>query len=199
MKKGDANAFEPEGLTFNSRGLSEALGAKPPVSFDKNTTLKGSSLHSERTMAQTLTKLFVHIVFSTRLRQPLITPEIEPELYAYIGGVCKSNGSVLTAAGGATDHIHLLVSMSKSITVSDLLLEIKRDSSSWIKRGRPSFAGFHWQDGYGAFTIGESQVGALRKYFAGQKEHHKRVSFQDEFRDLLRKYKVEFDERYVWS
>ena len=106
------------------------------------------------------------------------------------------NGCALLAAGGTADHVHLLVSLSKSISVVELLLPLKRDSSAWMKDAAPEFS---WQDGYGAFSVGESQVEALRAYFAKQKEHHRTATFQDEYRTLLRKYGVEFDERYVWG
>ncbi|MFG0286148.1 MAG: IS200/IS605 family transposase [Phycisphaerales bacterium JB039] len=150
-------------------------------------------------MASTLTSILLHIVFSTKNREACIAEAIEPDLHAYIGGICRNNGSALRAAGGTSDHIHLLVSQAKTISTSDLLQQIKGDSSEWIKTRGGEFAGFRWQEGYGAFSIGQSQVGALRRYLAGQKEHHRTRSFQEEFLELLRKYKVEYDERYIWG
>ena len=150
-------------------------------------------------MASTLTSILLHIVFSTKNREARITEALEPDLYAYIGGICRNNGSALRGAGGTFDHVHLLVSQAKTISTSDLLQQIKGDSSEWIKTQGAEFAGFRWQEGYGAFSIGESQVGALRRYLAGQKEHHRTRSFQEEFLALLRKYKVEYDERYIWG
>lgn len=125
--------------------------------------------------------------------------EVESNLFAYIGGICRGHESPLLAAGGAADHVHLLVSVSKSIPVTQLLQEIKRDSSVWMKRQPGVVSEFSWQDGYGALSIGESQLAATRAYFAKQREHHRTESFQDEFRALLRKYSVEFDERHVWG
>lgn len=139
------------------------------------------------------------MVFSTKAREDLITADVEPDLFAYIGGICRGHGCTLLAAGGTANHAHLLVSFSKTLAVSDLLLEIKRDSSHWIKTKGAAFAGFHWQDGYGAFTIGESQVEALIQYIRNQKEHHHTRTFEDEYRALLRLYRIEFDERYVWA
>ncbi len=150
-------------------------------------------------MAQTLTRLLVHLVFSTKAREDLITIDVEPDLFAYIGGICRGHGCTLLAAGGTANHVHLLVSMSKTLALSDLLLEIKRDSSHWIKTKGATFAGFHWQDGYGAFTIGESQIDALTQYIRNQREHHRTRTFEDEYRTLLRRYRVEFDERYLWA
>ena len=109
-------------------------------------------------MAQTLTSLLVHIVFSTKHRVSIITPEIEPELFAYIGGILKNNSSPLLAAGGTSDHIHLLVSQSKNIALSLLIQDVKKDSSIWIKTQSEIFKDFHWQDGYGAFSVSKSEV-----------------------------------------
>src|SRR5262245_8853165 len=149
-------------------------------------------------MAQTLTRLLVHIVFSTKNRAAVISEEVEAELYAYIGGICRNLESPLLDAGGAADHVHLLVSQSKNIALSELLKNIKKDSSFWIKTKGSAFRGLHWQHGYSAFSIGESGLPALRRYFAEQKEHHRRVTFQDELRAFLKKYNVPYDERYVW-
>ncbi len=110
----------------------------------------------------------------------MIPETVEPDLYAYIGGICRNHGCRLLDAGGTVDHVHLLVSMGKTIAVSELLMQIKRDSSKWIKTQGPEFAAFGWQDGYGAFSIGQSQVEDLRRYLAGQKEHHRTRSFKEE-------------------
>ena len=107
-------------------------------------------------MAQTLVSLIVHVIFSTKNREKLITPEIEPELFAYVGGSLKNNESRLLDAGGTSDHVHLLISQSKTIALSTLMKDVKKDSSSWIKTKGRTFRTFHWQDGYGAFSIGKS-------------------------------------------
>lgn len=147
-------------------------------------------------MASTLTKILVHITFSTKHRDPVIRPEVEKDLFAYIGGICRRMESPLWAMGGTPDHVHMLVSLGKTVALSSLMLEVKRDSSKWLKDHIPGFA---WQDGYFAFSIGESGVEALRTYIANQKEHHKTVEFKDEVRVFLRKYGMEWDERYVWE
>ncbi|QKK09606.1 MAG: IS200/IS605 family transposase [Planctomycetota bacterium] len=148
-------------------------------------------------MATTYVSILLHVIFSTKLRAPLITPSIEPDLHAYIGGVCKSNSCVLLAANGTTDHVHLLISLGKTVSISELMLQVKRDSSTWIKSQGQEFAGFRWQEGYGAFSIGQSQVDAVRRYIAGQKEHHKTVPFRDELIEFLRRYEIPFEERYL--
>jgi putative transposase len=148
-------------------------------------------------MASTLTRVLIHVTFSTRLREPLIPEALEADLYAYAGGICRRLESPLLAMGGTADHVHMLVSLSKKVALSDLLMEVKRDSSKWVKEhvGRE----FGWQDGYFGFSIGESGVGPLRAYIARQKEHHATVDFKDEMRAFMRKYGIEWDERYVWD
>lgn len=150
-------------------------------------------------MASTLTKLLIHITFSTKDRLALIPEAIEPDLHAYIGGICRRMESPLLAMGGAADHVHMLVSLGKTIALSELMLNVKRDSSKWIKEKHEAPHAFGWQDGYFGFSIGESGVDALRAYIANQKEHHKSVAFKDEMRTFLRKYGIEWDERYVWD
>ncbi len=150
-------------------------------------------------MASTLTKILVHIVFSAKYREALIRAELESDLYAYIGGICRRMESPLLAMGGTVDHVHMMISLGKTVALSNLMLEVKRDSSKWMKEQDAALASFGWQDGYFAFSIGESGADALRAYIANQKEHHKAVDFKDEVRALLRKYGIEWDERYVWD
>ena len=148
-------------------------------------------------MASTLTRLLVHVTFSTKDREPLIDGSIEPDSFAFVGGICRGMDSPLLAMGGTSDHVHMMVSLSKSAALADLVMNVKRDSSVWMKdRG---VRAFKWQAGYFAFTIGQSGEAGLKRYIAGQKEHHKRVDFLDEVREFLRKYRVEWDERYAWT
>ena len=150
-------------------------------------------------MPQSLATLLVHVIFSTKLRANLITPEIESELFSYIGGIVKNNQSVLIAANGTPNHVHLLISIGKNIALSSLIGDIKRDSSKWLKTKDIKFNNFHWQDGYGAFSIGHSQTDTVKKYIERQKIKHHIVTFEDEFRAFLEKYQMPFDERYVWD
>jgi putative transposase len=138
------------------------------------------------------------MVWSTKDRLRIIPPDFEPQLYGYVGGIIRNNGGRMIAAGGDTDHIHLLASIGR-IDVAELTGDIKRDSSAWIKKQDQQFDRFYWQRGYGAFSIGQSQVPAVSRYIRDQKEHHRKQSYQDEFRALCRKYDVEFDERYCWD
>lgn len=149
-------------------------------------------------MPQSLVKILVHMVFSTKDRIRMIPPEIEPVLYGFISGIITNNGGRMIIAGGDADHSHVLASIGR-IDISELIGDIKRDSSSWIKKQDQRFRKFYWQRGYGAFSIGQSQVPAVSKYIRDQKQHHQTQSYQDEFRELCRKYEVEIDERYCWD
>ena len=122
--------------------------------------------------------------------------KIERELFAYIGGVLRKHQSVLLAANGTANHIHLLISLSKNIALSDLLRELKKASSYWIKTKDAKFKSFQWQAGFGAFSIGQSQLETVKQYIANQKEHHKIELFEDEYRKFLQKYEIDFDEKY---
>ncbi len=147
-------------------------------------------------MPQSLVKILVHTVFSTKNRVDLIEPGIEDELFAYIHGIVHNNKSKLIIANGTANHIHLLISLGKTIDISELVGDIKRDSSVWMKQHRKDF---YWQEGYGAFSIGQSQVDDVVNYIKNQKQHHARADFKDEFRAMLKKYEVEYDERFVWD
>jgi putative transposase len=150
-------------------------------------------------MPQSLVKILVHVVFSTKDRANLIKPEIEEALYGYIHGIVENNHSKLIIANGMPDHIHLLISLGKTMDISGLIGDIKRGSSRWIKTHEAGSSNFYWQRGYGAFSIGQSQVDDVKRYVAGQKEHHHKQDFKDEFRMLLHKYEVDYDERYIWD
>ena len=150
-------------------------------------------------MGQSLVKNYVHIVFSTKHRQPFINEAIEKELYSYIGGICKALECPPIKIGGYYDHVHILCMLSKKITLMKLLEEIKSHSSKWIKTKDESLKNFYWQDGYGAFSVNPAEVDVVIKYIENQKEHHGKVTFQDEYRKFLKKYKVEYDEKYVWD
>jgi len=150
-------------------------------------------------MAQTLVKLYVHIIFSTKHRAPFISGEIEPHLHAYMTGIVKGTGARLVRIGGMPDHVHLLALLAKTQTLSGLVQVIKKESSKWIKPCGEEFAEFHWQDGYGAFSVSESGVETCIRYIDNQTTHHVRLSFQQELLMLLRKHHVEYDERYMWD
>ena len=150
-------------------------------------------------MSQSLSSILIHLVFSTKNREPFITPAIESELHPYMARIFRALKSPSLAIDGTTDHIHILFSLGRVITVADLVEEVKTESSKWIKRKGQKFRSFHWQAGYGAFSIGQSNVETLKRYIRGQKKHHSRITFQDEYRKFLKRYQVDYDERYVWD
>jgi putative transposase len=150
-------------------------------------------------MAQTLISCYLHIVFSTKNRVAMIDPEIENDLFAYIGGIVRNFDGKLLKGGGTSNHDHLLVSMSKNHLIPDLVGAVKRDSSKWIKTLDAKFSKFAWQDGYSAFSVGHTQLAVVERYIANQKEHHRKHLFEDEMRGFYRKYDIDFDEKYVWD
>ncbi len=150
-------------------------------------------------MGQSLVKNYLHVVFSTKHRQPLITDAVELKLHAYLSGICKSLDSHALKIGGYNDHIHILCTLSKKIALVKLMEEIKSHSSKWMKAPEVGISDFYWQEGYGAFSVNPSEVELVCDYIERQKEHHKTRTFQDEYRAFLQKYGVEYDERYVWD
>ncbi|MDM8522030.1 transposase [Desulfococcaceae bacterium HSG8] len=151
-------------------------------------------------MPQSLVQIYLHIIFSTKNREPfLIDKQIREEMHAYSGSVLKAHDSIPVIVGGTADHIHILCTFPRTITVSKLIGETKRGSSKWVKKKGRTLSAFQWQSGYGAFSVSHSNVPEVRKYIATQEEHHKKRSFQDEFRIFLKKHGVQFDERYVWD
>jgi REP element-mobilizing transposase RayT len=150
-------------------------------------------------MPQSLANVLVHLVFSTKERRPDVDGAIEAELHRYLATACRSCGCPALQVGGTQDHIHILLSLSRTITIGKLVESIKTDSSKWVKTKGAKYELFSWQGGYGAFSIGASQIEKTRRYITGQKEHHEARSFKDEFRALLRAYGIEWDERYVWG
>jgi putative transposase len=150
-------------------------------------------------MPQSLSSILIHLIFSTKNREPFITPVIEPELHPYMASIFRALKSPSLAIDGTSDHLHMLFSLSRVMKIADIVEEVKTDSSKWIKTKGLEFRNFHWQTGYGAFSIGQSQVPILKRYIARQKLHHQRITFQDEYRKFLKTYGIDYDERYVWD
>ena len=151
-------------------------------------------------MSQSLSKILVHIIFSTKGRYPFLQDEnVCRETHSYLSGIFNQKESPALLVGGVSDHVHILCTLSRGIAISNLVGEAKRASSLWVKEKRGMLSQFNWQNGYGAFSIGQSQLASVKRYIATQKEHHRKLSFQDEFRAFLKKYQLEYDERYVWD
>jgi putative transposase len=150
-------------------------------------------------MPQSFAAVHLHIVFSTKHREPLIAPDIAPRLYEYIAGIARGNGCRLTTAGGIPDHVHLLVSLGREISIAELVKVLKAGSSRWVHDTFGDLSGFAWQIGYGAFSVSPSQLDNVIAYIENQEARHAKMTFQDEFRELLRRHGLEWDERYVWD
>ena len=150
-------------------------------------------------MGQSLVKNYIHIIFSTKQREPLIHPPYEDELHTYLGGICNSLECSSIRVGGHTDHIHILCTLSKKVALAKLMEELKSHSSKWMKTMDRSLEHFYWQNGYGAFSVNPTEVDAVVAYIANQHEHHSKKTSQEEYRAFLKKYNVEYDERYVWD
>ena len=145
------------------------------------------------------TNLLFHIVYSTKFRKPMINAAWEDELYRYIGGIVRGQNGTLLSIGGVADHVHLLAKLSPATAISEVLQQVKANSSKWVNERSDVHLRFQWQPGYAAFSVSESQVEKLRLYIANQKQHHLKTSFANEFLKLLQKHGIEYDERYVFE
>ncbi len=150
-------------------------------------------------MAHTYTSLLFHCVFSTKERRPWIDADLQGRLWPYLGGIAAENRMKAFAVGGTNDHVHMVLSVPSTMPVSKAMQLIKGGSSKWIHNTFPKHRGFAWQEAYGAFSIGVSQVSATRKYIENQAEHHRKTSFQDEFVAFLKKHEIQYDPKYIWS
>lgn len=150
-------------------------------------------------MAQSLSQILLHVVFSTKNRHAWINDDIRPKLHAYIAGTCRNLGSQAYRVGGTDNHVHIACSLPRTLSTSKLLEEIKKTSSVWIKKEEPACAKFSWQAGYGAFSLGQSQLESLIAYIDNQQEHHRKRTFKEEMIKLLENYGVEYDPQYLWD
>jgi REP element-mobilizing transposase RayT len=150
-------------------------------------------------MPQLLVKNYIHIVFSTKNRQPFIKKEIKSELYAYLGGTCKELECHALAIGGIENHVHILCMLSQKIALMNLIRKVKAHSSKWIKTKGDAYSHFSWQNGYGAFSVSPTRINSVKNYVNNQEEHHRKRSFKEEVRLFLDKYEIKYDERYVWD
>ena len=150
-------------------------------------------------MPGTFSQLLLHVVFSTKHREPWITDDIAERLYPYIGGIIRAEGGTLYDIGGIEDHVHLYLRWKPDGAISDLMRQVKPRSSRWVHETYPELGEFAWQEGYSVFSVSKSQEDAVKKYIAGQREHHAKEDFNGELLRLLRAHGVEFDERYVFD
>ncbi len=152
-------------------------------------------------MPQSLAKIYVHLVFSTKHREHWLTDDLvaRADLHSYLGGTLNGLGCVPIEINSEPDHVHALFLLGRTMALSDVIGRLKTSSNDWLRAKGARFARFYWQGGYGAFSASQSAVEELRRYIRNQHEHHKKVSFQDEFRAFLRRYELVYDERYVWD
>jgi putative transposase len=151
-------------------------------------------------MPPSLAKILVHVVFSTKDRRPFLRDKlVREEMHLYLGGILASLDCQPIIVGGVADHVHLLCVLSRTLNAGEVIEQVKRGSSSWAKTKNAELLDFAWQNGCGIFSIGFSQIESVRSYIAKQEEHHRKVSFQDEYRTLLKRYQVEFDEKHLWD
>jgi REP element-mobilizing transposase RayT len=150
-------------------------------------------------MSQSLSKVILHIIFSTKEREPWIDQDVRPRLHSYLATVCRDSGGETYRVGGMADHVHIVTTLLRTLSQAELVEEIKTTSSKWMKLLAPQYRNFYWQRGYGAFSVSPSQLGDVIEYVVDQQEHHRTRTFQDEYREMLRKCGVAFDERYVWD
>ena len=150
-------------------------------------------------MAQSLAKNLVHIIFSTKNRQPLIAPSVQDDLKAYLVGTLANLDSPSIETNCTEDHVHILCTISKNHSLAAILEELKKSSSKWVKGKGSEFEEFYWQSGYGAFSVSQSNVESVRRYIRDQQQHHREMTFEEELRRFLEKHQIKFDERYVWD
>lgn len=150
-------------------------------------------------MPQSLSFLLIHVVFGTKDRAPVLDRTVRPALHAYLATVARNADCECFRVGGVADHVHLAMRLSRTVTTAKLIEELKTSSSKWLKTQSPALTAFGWQRGYGAFSVGPSDLASLLHYIDNQEEHHRTRTFQEEYRAFLTKYGIEFDERYVWD
>lgn len=156
-------------------------------------------LKSPANVPQSLSKVYIHLVFSTKYRVRSLSDEIRPQLHTYLAGILKGFGCTPVEINTEPDHAHVLFLLSRMAVLSEIVGHLKKSSNDWLRKQSPQFAEFLWQGGYGAFSVSRSQLEHVQAYIRNQREHHRVRSFQDEFRTLLKAYDIEYDERYVWD
>jgi REP element-mobilizing transposase RayT len=150
-------------------------------------------------MPQSLTKLYVHLLYSTKNRERVLPDSLRDELHRYTAGILREWDSPAIAVGSVADHVHILLVLSKNHSLRQIVEQVKKGSSKWIKTKGVALAGFHWQNGYAAFSVSQSSVADVVRYIHAQEEHHRAKSFQEELREFFKRYEVEYDEWHVWD
>jgi putative transposase len=192
-------------LSAKGAAIIRSLGATPQeISTSHKSALKARFIpklfHAIIvTMPQSLSKVIIHVIFSTKNREPWLDSTIRPRMHAYLATICRDLGGEASRVGGVADHVHILTTLSRTLSQAQMIEAIKKPSSKWIKALDARYRGFFWQRGYAAFSVSPSQLDAVLQYVERQEEHHRTRTFQEEYRELLRRHLLEFDERYVWD
>ena len=150
-------------------------------------------------MAHTFIHLLTHIIFSTKDRRPFLDADLKSRLFPYLGGIIRAHDGKAIIINGPNDHVHILASLAAKHSLSDLMRELKADSTGWIHKNFPNQKSFAWQTGYGAFSVSHSGLADVEKYIVSQEEHHRKMSFQEEFVAFLKRHEIEYDERFLWE
>jgi len=190
--------FSPKGWEMPAQG--SALGTEAHA---RDLFLLFSSARRAETgghpVPQSLAKVTLHVIFGTKMREPMIGPSVRKDLHAYIAGALKRLDCPPIEVNGAADHVHILCRLSRKLSISDLVEEVKKGSSKWMKTKSPMLRNFYWQGGYAVSSVSESNVKEVKAYVAGQEEHHRKMTFQEEFVSFLKRHGFEYDERYIWE
>ncbi|MDA0812194.1 MAG: IS200/IS605 family transposase [Verrucomicrobia bacterium] len=184
---------DAEGIKANSPGFQSWV----QITIE-NGVLKGRRKHGDN-MPQSLHSNFVHIVFSTKSREPMIGDDVAGRIHSYLAGIAQDQSAVSISINGMPDHVHLLIKSSKTVADANFMKELKGGSSSWINKNKIIPGHFKWQAGYGWFSVSPKDTDQVVSYIQNQAEHHKKVTFQEEYRKFLKSYNIEYDERYVWD
>jgi REP element-mobilizing transposase RayT len=174
------------------RGTSKSSTLKARFTFGRDPAIIDG-------MPQSLSRVILHIIFSTKNREPWLDSNVRPRMHAYLATICRDLDADLVQVGGVADHVHIVTTLPRTLSQAQLIERIKKTFSKWIKAFDVRYRGFFWQRGYGAFSVSSSQLDTALEYVKKQQQHHRRRTFQDEYRELLHKHGVDFDERYVWD
>ncbi len=192
-------------VSANGAALIRSLGQRPRKIVTSQSAALKARLISEpvgsiiTTMPQSLSRVIIHVIFSTKNREPWLDSTIRPRMHAYLATICRDLDGEALRVGGVADHVHILTTLPRTLSQAQMIEGIKKPSSKWIKALEVRYRGFFWQRGYGAFSVSPSQLDAVLQYVETQEEHHRTLTFQEEYRELLRRHGMEFDERYVWD
>jgi putative transposase len=188
------------------RGFIGSLGQRPRICRNEEDSLALKARFTQTAvryiisaMPQSLSRVILHIIFSTKNREPWLDANVRPRMHAYLATICRNLGADFVQSGGVADHVHIVTTLPRTVSQAQLIEQIKKASSKWIKTLDARYRGFFWQSGYGAFSVSPSQLEIVLQYIKTQPEHHRTRTFQDEYRELLRRHGVDFDEQYVWD